>query len=304
MPYNRPITGWKLKRVGAATPMYGTRAQNNAQAKLGVYRGTTQAWKKKKVVRRPAGTVMSGLLQSKKRYQNHSLLMGTVPKVGTKDLKYFDGFNTTGSSDINELGVSQPVRTLNVITDNDVTQGIIQGHGVNNRIGSKIYLKKLQLKGYVGYPYLDTAAVARAPGGTMSGRLIVVLDRQPNQTQGNADQLLEGSDEDNLTFRMINYSNTKRFKVLKDENFTVQPQRYAGTTLFGESVHRIDCDVDLSGITVTYASQSSDGLAGDIVTNNIYVFFGMDHFHPEDLDLSYDQLLSINHMHSRVYFTG
>ncbi len=262
-----------------------------------------QAWKKNKVVRRPKGTVQSGLLQSRARYQNHSLLLGTIPKVGTKDLKYFDGFSSTASSTINELGVSQTVRSLQVISDDDVSNGIIQGNTVNTRIGQKIFLKKLILRGYVGYPYIDSLSVTAAPGGTMQGRLIVVLDRQPNQTVAGPSDLLAGADTENLSMRMINYSNTKRFKVLKDETFTIQPQRYAGTTLFGQSTHKIECELDLSGITVSYDA-TNQGLAGNIVTNNIYVFYGTDHFIPEDLDLSYTPLKSVNHLHSRLYFTG
>lgn len=282
-----------------------TKEPHSDQPKMPKSYNPKKKTKSKKVKRRPAGTVKAGLLQSKNRYQNHSLLMGTIPKVGTKDLKFIDTFSSTSSSIIQEVGVSQSVHNLQVISDDGVTKGIEQDNTVNGRIGVKVYLKKLVLKGIIGYPYLDTSAVGRTPGGTMQGRLLVVLDKQPNQTSAGSSEVLTGSNTQNLSMRMINYSNTKRFKILKDDVFTIQPQRYAGTTLFGQSVHKIECEVDLSGYTVTYASNAAgEGLAANIVTNNIYVFYGTDHFIPENLDLSYVPQLSVQHLHSRVYFTG
>lgn len=300
--YNKATLAYVKNRYGVGprpTPRY------RAFEKKHGFRN--QAWKAKKSIRRPKGTVTSGLLQSRNRYQNSSLLLGTIPKVGTKDLKYYDTFSSSGSSTIEELGQSQSVHTLQVISAvgaaPNFDKAVKQGNTVHTRIGQKIFLKRLVLKGYIGYPYIDSLDVTANPGGTMQGRLIIVLDKQPNQTTADIDEVLAGDDTQSMSMRMINYANTKRFKILKDESFTIQPQRYAGTTVFGESVHKVDCEIDLTGITVSYV-EGPDGLAGDIITNNIYAFYGTDHFHPENLDNTYANLKSVQHFHARVYFTG
>lgn len=265
----------------------------------------SQAWKKKTYVkRRPMGTVQSGLLRSKNRYQNSSLLMGTVPKVGTKDLKFYDVIDQVVSAVREGLGNNLTPAIVPVISEVfGGINGIIQGNGVSERIASKIFLKKLIIKGIIGSPALpDAASTLFGVSGGYSGRILVVQDRQSNQTVATVDGILNDDSLQPITTRFINYSNTKRFKILADKTFHV-PGQTAGilTNDIGEQMTRVDCEVDLSGITVVYDAESATGLVGDVVTNNIYVIYSVDHEIFEDAT---DDVLWTSFVQTRVYYTG
>lgn len=288
---------------GAAAAYRANPRDYKAQAWLKAPR-RKQAWKKKKYVRRPYGTVKRGLLQSKNRYQNSSLLMGTIPKVGTKDLKFYDTIDQV-TSDVREgLGnVLEPI-VLAAICDTALgTNGIKQGNGVSERIASKIFLKKLIIKAIIGTPALpDAASTLFGVSGGYNGRILVVQDRQSNQVTATTDGVLNDTGLKPITTRFINYSNTKRFKILADKTFHVAGQS-AGilTNDIGGSMTRVECEVDLSGITVVYAADNANGLIGDIVSNNIYVIYSVDHEIFEDAT---DDVLWSAFVQTRTYYTG
>lgn len=269
-----------------------------------------QAWKKtsskKKALKRPAGTVTSGLLQSKHRYQNHSLLLGTVPKVGNTDLKYIDS-----ASDTNYLPVTNAYSAMNVITHEPLTSitsvggapqnGIIQDNGISGRIASKVFLKKLEARCIFEWPSVDLTGDTSGAGGYLKGRMLVVLDKQPNQTLATPDQVLDGDNTQDITSRMVNYSNVKRFKVLCDKSFSMPPQHIMENDYVPAAATTLDFEVDLQGNTTLYASDTSDGLFDDVMTNNVIMFFTLNHAKLS----STSQIASASmRVRTRLYFTG
>lgn len=269
-------------------------------------KSSSVSWKKKKSVNRPKGTVISGLGKSKYRLKAHSLALGTIPKVGSKDLKYYD----TAQSNISvrtEAGGTITPHVIEVISKAGDTDGIIQGNKVGNRVASKVYLKQLSVKALIGSPALpDVGGTIYGQSGGFSGRLLVVQDRQSNETLADADDVLEGSNVNTINNRFINYSNTKRFRVLADKSFTVPSQTQAGLTTErqGGQIHKVECVVDLTGITTQYVVGQTTGLFGDIVTNNLYVIWAPDHVIAQTSGEVLEDCQYCYYITTRVYYTG
>ncbi len=235
--------------------------------------------KKKK---QPKGTVIAGFLQSKNRYRFHSLLPGTLPRVGAKDLKFFD-VNLKQDDNIVQSGTtSMGVAVMEVVSDGSGdTNGILQNNTVNGRIGTRIYPKLLQVKGQVGYPRMNASEVGEdmSPMGQGLARILVVVDKQSNQGLLAIGDVLASGNGTAITKRQFNYANLQRFDVLCDKTITVLAQQSildpsSGQAVGQQSFTMVDFEVPLKD-TIKYADASATGLFGSIVTNNIYMYIGM-----------------------------
>lgn len=87
---------------------------------------------------------------------------------------------------------------------------INQGDNDTERDGSAIYLDNLQINGYISSNEGSTSA-------GVIGRVLVVLDRQPNGSVTTVSNVLEGSGSANVVNRYIDPQEaSKRFRVLRD----------------------------------------------------------------------------------------
>ncbi len=241
---------------------------------------------------------------SKNHHRNSSLLLGSIPRVGNKDLKYFDTDQYNGQLSLTEFGVTMPAHLIEVVSKGS---GISRNAGVSGRIASKIFPKKLVVRGRIGFPRFDLAAVGKMAAGRTGGRVIVFVDKQSNQALADEDELLTGSDIDNFSARLINYANTKRFQILYDKHITIPAQESiidtsSSETFAQQSFVQLDCEVDLQGHTVLYSDDVA-GASGNVMTNNIYLLFCPDHIDAALVGTEDDGYWAFQ-VNTRLYYTG
>lgn len=117
-----------------------------------------------------------------------------------------DAFSTTWSG-----GEMDPSTALSVST-------VGQGDGESNRDGRKYTIQSLHIRGFVHFAAQEAQV---SPKTDVICRVAVVLDKQTNAAQLNAEDvfLSIGSNEDHQSFRNLQFS--KRFTVLKDKWFRI-----------------------------------------------------------------------------------
>lgn len=139
---------------------------------------------------------------------------------------------------------------------------IAQGDGESNRDGRKCTLTSLHIKGNVGIN-------ADATGISLPNiiRVIVVWDTQTNGAQLNAEDVFLAASHKEFSFRNLQFS--KRFRVLKDATFVINPTAAAGDgTSLDSAAHfrtfkwnfKLDIPVIHSGTTAVIASITDNSL--------------------------------------------
>lgn len=98
--------------------------------------------------------------------------------------------------------------------------GIAIGTGESERDGRKAFLTSVHVRGDVSIP----AATALTAGSI--NRVALVWDTQTNGAQLNAEDVFLAASNVEHSFRNLQF--TKRFKVLKDQTFTLNPTLGAG----------------------------------------------------------------------------
>lgn len=104
----------------------------------------------------------------------------------------------------------------------DCISAIAQGDGESNRDGRKCTLISLHIRGNVNIS-ASSGSTAQAPSIM---RVIVVWDTQTNGAQLNAEDVMLPAAHVEHSFRNLQFS--KRFRILKDQTFTVVPVAGAG----------------------------------------------------------------------------
>ena len=155
---------------------------------------------------------------------------------------------------------------------------IQQGSGSWNRVGRKVNLKSLRLKGSFLVTY-DT----NEGGGITRGnlvRMVVVWDKQPS---GNAvpafDQVFGTTDQDGTEVSGIlsppRYDNMNRFQILRDKTFESVPQTIfpSGGNYYVNHPICFDEYLKLAGKQTVFSGQSVRMTISDISTGGLYVYF-------------------------------
>lgn len=103
--------------------------------------------------------------------------------------------------------------------------GIGQGTDYYNRIGRKVMLKSLMIKGALTVEQTGTGLAI--PNASMSTRLAIVYDSQTNGTLPSYADIFQSVDSNggvtNTTFSGVNLNNRDRFKILKDWTVELRP---------------------------------------------------------------------------------
>lgn len=149
-------------------------------------------------------------------------------------------------------------------------KGITQGNDESDRVGRKITVKKVLMRGsFVAAPTTDaTLGVRRA-------RVIVYWDKQCNKATAAVGDLVEVSTQGIDAFR--NLGNKDRFVFLYDEihdlNFQTTGQDAAGTFDTIEFTKTISCYKEVN-IPIEYVANA--GAVADLSSNNIGVYGCLD----------------------------
>lgn len=103
----------------------------------------------------------------------------------------------------------------------DALNAIPTGTSANQRIGKKIFMKTLQIRGWIQRQGETSAALTKAMNSPVFCRMMIVYDKQcSNSTNAPAGSLLQVSDN---IYSVRNLDNADRFAVLLDETFCVNP---------------------------------------------------------------------------------
>lgn len=157
-----------------------------------------------------------------------------------------------------------------------------EGSSFFNRIGRKISMKSLHLRGIITAN--SGSLVAQGP---LTARIMVIYDRQPNGNVPAFADLIQsqnlGGTTSNTVFDGINMNNRERFAVLADMQVILPPVGIGGITPASTVLNGVDPNgnagdsnqgqfninrfIKLKGIDTLY--KASTGLIGDIATGSL-----------------------------------
>lgn len=131
----------------------------------------------------------------------------------------------------------------------------------NNRIGSKIRVKSIQIKGYVFF--VPTTAATAACLGVIK----LVLDKQCNGAAAAVADVVTGT---NLGLALMNLDNRERFEILRE--WRIPFEATAGvTTAYNNSVRDLNFYKKLD-LPIMFSSTT--GAIGEITSNNLFLLAG------------------------------
>jgi len=170
------------------------------------------------------------------------------------------------------------IATTATSADSFVLNLIQEGSGSENRIGRKINLQSLRLKGLCELT-MDNAATT---GGLIPTpvRMVVVWDKQPSGSQPAFSTIFGIQDQTGTVssdvFDPLKYTVTDRFQVLRDVIWTFNPMldNVNGGTTDAVVYHKVfDEFINLKGKQSVYGASSSPSVVGDIQSGGLYVYF-------------------------------
>ncbi|WP_445772229.1 hypothetical protein, partial [Rheinheimera sp.] len=156
----------------------------------------------------------------------------------------------------------------------------VQGAQINNRIGRKVILRKIRIRGVIVPTALSAQAAATSP---RSYRVIIYQDTQTNGQQAQGEDLMKAPATATNTLAFSSFqslANLGRFKVWKDKIYTERNAagfNDAATTGTWSPGGDIPFKFNLNfkkGIPVHFNSSNGgagDGDVGDIVDNSFHV---------------------------------
>lgn len=144
------------------------------------------------------------------------------------------------------------------------------GGTINQRIGRKVHLKSLRIRGIVGTAPSTTGA-AYPP---CQIRLLLVLDMQTNATQLNSEDVMQAPS----TATALACTNSRqalsqlgRFRVLKDKTFVIQDPNIISNAIAGAGrMVPFKFNIPLKNMVVTFNAAATGGI-GDIVDNSFHI---------------------------------
>lgn len=149
-----------------------------------------------------------------------------------------------------------------------VLNAMVNGAEMYNRVGRKIYMKSLHIRGQV-------VSIAATPT-TNFGRIIVFYDSQSNIANPTMAGLLQDSNVGAATsaYSEINLTNRQRFKILRDVQFILPLGGGAATpTVIADTCKQslnVDMFIPLKGLEAIY-NGTNGGTIADITSGSIII---------------------------------
>lgn len=189
--------------------------------------------------------------------------------VAAPEKKYFDSVRSTAYISTVWTGGEQDPVTLNTIF------APTQGTGIANRVGRKVTVQKLKIRGLLTFDAINNAGSIRP---FPVARIIVYQDMQTNGTQSQAEQVItdSGSDSQAKLLNFQNPDNFGRFRVLKDKTYSyrdaVVSNDNAATTI-SQDFSNIPFKFNLSFKKPLFVhfNATNGGTVADIVDNSFHV---------------------------------
>lgn len=177
------------------------------------------------------------------------------------------------------MDITTPIIATSDTNGNSFVLNLIRSGSASwNRVGRKVNLQTLRLRGRFVYTY-DPAATTLDVGSN-AVRMAVVWDKQPsgndvpafNDIFGHTDQ---AGDETTGFTDPVRYDNMDRFTLLRDNIIDLNPDLFVigGTGNNSTKSFTFNEYIKLGGRECVYSGQSSPMTIDDISTGALYVFF-------------------------------
>lgn len=159
----------------------------------------------------------------------------------------------------------------NTGTQLQLLNGVAPGTNINNRIGRKLSLKSLQIRGVVAFTDNTTANPSFL-------RMVIVYDKQANAaapTFANimTSQDIAGTTETNA-FSMVNLNNRDRFEVIRDKVIEMGVIDTTATQTFAVPPASATINEYIKlGNRETIYNAGTAGTVADIVSGSLFIFF-------------------------------
>lgn len=182
-------------------------------------------------------------------YDRTSGYYGRYKRTGAGELKFFD-------TDVNDASVS------NAMTINNLTI-VPEGNGESDRVGRKITIKKIHIRG--------TVTLLSGTDMALCSTNVLCMLVQDTQTNGAAFAATDLLDTDNFkSFR--NLANSQRFKVLYKKVYSLKVSGAAPTgaaLAHGEDIRYINVNKSVN-IPIEYDNSATTGAVTTVRSNNLY----------------------------------
>jgi len=146
------------------------------------------------------------------------------------------------------------------------------GTDMTQRIGRKICLKTLAIRGNLGISNTLPTPPTVSDIGVLWARLIVLWDTQPNGANPSATDVLKTAS----VFSPLNLNNRDRFRVLRDKMYTFDPFAYdpagTATTAWNKTNQNIKIFVKLPNLETIF-NATNGGTVADIASGNLIAFW-------------------------------
>lgn len=195
-----------------------------------------------------------------------------IPKIGNT----FSVMQKGAVGETKAVDIATGTKNLNTTLDITIINPIQQGAGPSQRVGRRVALKKLIIRGSYGVLRDGQAQVERH-------RICVIYDRQPQATLPTINDLWQLTDQVGNTtpgdsWSPNNLNNSRRFRVLMDKRWAVaQPQVAAGDTTFLQNANehdiqfKLDEFVDLKGLEVDFIGNANPMQIANYATGALYL---------------------------------
>lgn len=144
------------------------------------------------------------------------------------------------------------------------------GNDINNRIGRKIGVKKIKLRGDIDIPAVTTTGGDSSNAVTF--RYILVVDTQTNGAQMSGATLMSGGANAGITINSFqNLIALGRFKVLKDKRISLMDPNFQATNGDTNGIHRlIKVNHTFKKPLIINFNSTNGGTIADIVDNSLH----------------------------------
>lgn len=170
--------------------------------------------------------------------------------------------------------IDVPVGNVDVNTTGSFTllNGCEQGSDYTDRIGRKIFMKSLFIRGMVSTQPSLNAGSSPSAANSQTARMVVFIDSQPNGAAPSVTDLLNTASP----FSQLNLNNRDRFRILADETFCFGP--LVTSTTATQAIAYADNQASLVERYLrlrheTIFNAGNAGTIGDINSGALYMFW-------------------------------
>lgn len=243
MPHKDLFPSWSTKAVGL-----GTAAALTGLAAYDIMKAS----RRRVHFRKPVSSGSAVRTARRLGYQ-----LGRANKRPQTELKCFDKGQTN--------------QDFTTASNASVLNNVVQGSEVYQRVGRKIYMKSVRIRGYLQ---------SLSSSGLDYGRIILLYDSQANAALPALADILQNSNAGAATYATtnMNINNRERFRVLRDLPISLSPVTNTGGVLtnftIGDPIkqsYNIDLFVDLKGLESIY-NATSGGTIADITSGSLLLF--------------------------------